>query len=73
MSEPEPEREAAGGAYGAATRFLSGVMIVLGVVMIVTTLARGAGPTAVGVVFGVLFTAAGAARLYLAHRQAHDA
>jgi hypothetical protein len=41
-------------------------MVLIGVVLLVSTLARGGGPLAVGVVLGVLFVAAGAARLYLA-------
>jgi len=49
----------------ASTRVLSAVMVVLGVVVLVSTLARGGGPFAVGVIFGVLFVAAGVARLYL--------
>ena len=35
--------------------------------MIVTAIARGGGPLSLGVVVGLAFTAAGAARLYLAH------
>jgi len=49
----------------ASTRVLSFVMIVLGVALLASTLARGGGPFAVGVIFGVLFVAAGAARLYV--------
>ena len=49
----------------ATARVLSAVMVVLGVVLLVLALARGGGPFATGVVFGVLFVAAGAARLYL--------
>jgi hypothetical protein len=55
-----------------ATRLLSTAMVVLGILMIVTTVARGGGPLSVGVVFGVLFSAAGAARLYLIRRQEAD-
>ena len=43
-------------------------MVVIGVAMIVATIARGGGPLAVGVVLGVLFVAAGAGRLYLLPR-----
>jgi len=49
----------------ASTRVLSALMVVLGVAVLVSTLARGGGPFAVGVIFGVLFVAAGVARLYL--------
>jgi hypothetical protein len=49
----------------ASTALLSVLMIVLGLIMLVTTLARGGGPLSVGVVFGLLFCLAGGARLYL--------
>ncbi len=39
----------------------------LGLTMVVSTLARGGGPFALGVVLGVLFLLLGAARLRLAH------
>ncbi len=48
-----------------ATRVLSVVMVVLGVAILVSTIARGGGPLAVGVLLGVLFVAAGAGRLYV--------
>jgi hypothetical protein len=41
-------------------------MVLIGVALLVSTLVRGGGPLAVGVVLGVLFVAAGLARLYLA-------
>lgn len=50
---------------GASTRVLSALMVLIGVVLIVSTLVRGGGPLAVGIVFGLLFIAAGGARLYL--------
>jgi hypothetical protein len=40
-------------------------MVVIGVVLIVRTISLGGGAVAVGIVFGVLFMAAGAARLYM--------
>lgn len=49
----------------SSTRVLSATMVVLGVVALVSTLARGGGPFAVGVIFGVALVAAGVARLYL--------
>jgi hypothetical protein len=52
--------------YRHSTRLLGALLALLGVAMIVTTLARGGGPLAVGVVVGVLFTVLGAARAYLA-------
>jgi hypothetical protein len=52
-----------------STRLLSLAMIAIGIALIVRTLAAGGGAVAVGVVLGVLFVAAGAARLYLQARQ----
>jgi hypothetical protein len=49
----------------AVTRFSSALMVLLGVAILVRTLAAGGGPGAIGVLFGVLFIAAGAGRLYL--------
>jgi hypothetical protein len=54
--------------HRAATRILSLAMLVLGLAMIVRALAAGGGPLAVGVIFGVLFVAAGAGRLWVARR-----
>jgi hypothetical protein len=51
--------------HRASTRLLSGVMAILGVVILVTTLVRGGGPLAVGVVVGVAFCVVGAGRLWL--------
>ena len=42
---------------------MSAIMVLLGVVLIVLTLARGGGPLSLGTVLGVLFLAAGALRL----------
>jgi hypothetical protein len=53
-----------------ATRVMSAAMVVIGVALLVSTLARGGGPLAVGVLLGVLFVAAGAGRLYLSRRRA---
>jgi hypothetical protein len=47
------------------TVILSGLMIVIGVAMIVRTLAEGGGPIALGLLLGLLFVAAGAGRLYV--------
>ena len=44
-------------------------MVLLGVAMIVRTLAAGGGPVAVGIVMGVLFVAAGAGRLWAERRR----
>jgi len=47
-------------------RVLGAALCLIGVGMVVSTLARGGGPLALGVVLGVLFVLAGAGRLYLA-------
>lgn len=51
-----------------ATRFLSTLMILIGVAMIARTLAGGGGPIALGLLLGVLFVAAGVGRLYVERR-----
>jgi hypothetical protein len=55
-------------AHRTATGVLSALMVVLGVVLVVSTVARGGGPLAIGVVVGALFCALGAGRLYLQRR-----
>ena len=45
------------------------IMVVLGVAMIAITLSRGGGPTAVGILFGVLFILAGGGRLWVQRRR----
>ncbi len=60
---PEPRQ-----IHRSSVRLLSVVMIVIGVALIARTLAAGGGAIAVGVVLGVLFVAAGAARIYLLAR-----
>jgi hypothetical protein len=54
--------------YQLAVRTFSVVIIGFGVAMLVLTLARGGGPLAVGVLFGLLFIVLGAGRLYLARK-----
>jgi hypothetical protein len=51
--------------HSSSTRVLSIAMILIGVALIVRTLAAGGGAIATGIVLGVLFVLAGAARLYL--------
>jgi hypothetical protein len=48
----------------AATQVLSAAMLVIGVAIIVRTLAEGGGALAFGLLVGMLFVAAGAGRLY---------
>jgi hypothetical protein len=47
---------------------MSTLMVLIGVALLVSTLARGGGPLAIGVLLGVLFVLAGAGRLYVARR-----
>lgn len=51
-----------------STRAMSILMIVIGVVLLVRTIIAGGGALATGILIGVLFVAAGAARLYLQFR-----
>jgi hypothetical protein len=44
---------------------MSVLMIVIGVALVIRTLAAGGGALATGLILGVLFVAAGAGRLYL--------
>jgi hypothetical protein len=53
-------------AYIASTRALSVLLIVVGVAMIVSALARGGGALALGVILGTMFTLLGAGRFWLA-------
>ena len=50
------------------TRVMSVLMIVLGIALVVRTVAAGGGVAAAGVLLGILFVLAGAARLYLQYR-----
>ena len=51
-----------------ATRLLSALMVVIGLALIVRTLAGGGGPVALGLLLGLLFVGAGAGRLYAERR-----
>lgn len=55
-----------GRALTASSRTLHGLLCVVGLLMIVSTIARGGGPLALGVVLGVLLAALGGARFWLA-------
>jgi multisubunit Na+/H+ antiporter MnhB subunit len=54
--------------HRTSTRVLSIAMIVIGIALLVRTLLAGGGAIATGVILGLLFVAAGAARLYLQSR-----
>jgi hypothetical protein len=53
----------------AATRVLSTLMVLIGVAILVRTVAGGGGAAAFGVLVGALFVAAGAGRLYAERRR----
>jgi hypothetical protein len=53
-------------AYGISTRVLSTLLLVVGVAMVVSALARGGGALALGVVLGTMLALLGAGRLWLA-------
>ena len=53
-------------AYLASSRALSALLVLVGLAMVVSALARGGGPFALGVVLGALFTVLGLLRLRLA-------
>ncbi|HEX6651243.1 MAG TPA: hypothetical protein VF072_00750 [Thermoleophilaceae bacterium] len=53
-------------AYATSTRVLSGIIMLLGVTMVVSALARGGGALAFGVVLGTMLALLGAGRLWLA-------
>jgi hypothetical protein len=55
-------------AHNASTLVLNVAVLILGLVMVVSALARGGGALALGVVLGVLFAGLGGARLWLALR-----
>ena len=54
--------------YRLAVRIFSVTIIGFGLAILIVTLARGGGPLAVGVLFGLLFIALGSGRLYLSMR-----
>ncbi len=53
-------------AYGTSTRVMSGIIMLLGVTMVISALARGGGALALGVVLGTMLALLGAGRLWLA-------
>ena len=52
--------------YRQSTRVFAALIGLIGIALVVTTLAGGGGPLALGVVVGLAFLAIGAGRLYLA-------
>jgi hypothetical protein len=69
MAKPVNRRgPSADEGYQLAVRIFSVTIIGFGLAMLVLTVARGGGPLAVGVLFGLLFIALGSGRLYLSMR-----
>jgi multisubunit Na+/H+ antiporter MnhB subunit len=54
--------------YRGATRVFAIVILGFGIAIVIITLAAGGGPLSAGLLIGLLFTALGAGRLYLALR-----
>ncbi len=61
MPEPRPLRQ-------TYTRVMSILMIVIGIALLIRTVIAGGGALATGILLGLLFVAAGVARLYLQFR-----
>ena len=55
-------------AYRQSTRVLGALLVMVGLVAVVVTIARGGGPLALGVVLGAMLAAIGAGRLALSRR-----
>jgi multisubunit Na+/H+ antiporter MnhB subunit len=53
-------------AYATSTRVLSGIIMLVGVTLVISALARGGGALALGVVLGTMLALIGAGRLWLA-------
>jgi hypothetical protein len=53
-------------AYLASTRALSALLVLIGLAMVVSALARGGGALALGVVLGAMLALLGAGRFWLA-------
>jgi uncharacterized membrane protein len=53
-------------AYTTSTQVLSAILVLIGIAMVVSALAGGGGPLALGVVLGIGLMAVGAGRLWLA-------
>jgi hypothetical protein len=61
MASPE-------GIYHSSVRLFSLVFILVGLALLVTTLANGGGPLSVGTLLGAAFLAVGTGRLWIASR-----
>jgi hypothetical protein len=54
--------------YRGSIRAFSVVLIAIGLVLIVSTVAAGGGPVSVGILMGIAFVAVGAGRLWISSR-----
>ena len=61
MASPE-------GIYRGAIRLFSLVFVLLGLALLISTLASGGGPLSIGTLLGLAFLAVGAGRLWIASR-----
>jgi hypothetical protein len=57
-----------GRIHRSSTRAMSFVMMVIGVLLIVRTIALGGGPISTGILLGAAFLLVGVARLYIQSR-----
>lgn len=57
-----------GGAYDRSIRAFSLIYVVIGIVILAMTIARGGGPTSVGMLIGIAFIGVGVGR-YLIQRR----
>jgi hypothetical protein len=55
-------------AYRGAVRGLSALFVLIGVAVLVVTLANGGGPASVGVLIGIAFIVVGAGRLWVSSK-----
>jgi drug/metabolite transporter (DMT)-like permease len=55
-------------AYRESTRAVGAIICVLGIVIVVVTVANGGGPLSLGVIVGVAFALLGALRVIIANR-----
>jgi hypothetical protein len=56
-------------AYHGAIRGFSLVFVVIGLLLLVVTLANGGGPASIGFLMGILFTAVGIGRFWIAGKR----
>jgi len=56
-------------AHRQSTRALAALLVLVGVAMVVSTIARGGGPLSLGIVLGIPLALLGAGRLYLARAE----